>query len=64
MNRDPIAPPPAPSEEAAARALTATFQQLNEEGQHKILTYAVDLTAAGVYAKNVVRFSWLKAKRK
>ena len=64
MNMDPAAPHPAPSEEAAARALTAAFHRLNEEGQHKMLTYAGDLTAAGVYAKNVVRFSWLKAKRK
>lgn len=59
MNRNPAAPPPAPSEEAAALALTAAFRRLNEEGQHKILTYAVDLAATGVYAKNVVRFSWL-----
>ncbi len=64
MNRNPAAPPPAPSEEAAALALTAAFRRLNEEGQHKILTYAVDLAATGVYAKNVVRFSWLQAKGK
>ena len=64
MNRNPAAPPPAPSEEAAALALTAAFRRLNEEGQHKILTYAVDLAATGVYAKNVVRVSWLQAKGK
>ncbi len=64
MNRNPAAPPPVPSEEAAALALTAAFLRLNEEGQHKILTYAVDLAATGVYAKNVVRFSWLQAKGK
>lgn len=64
MNRNPAVPPPAPSEEAAALALTAAFRRLNEEGQHKILTYAVDLAATGVYAKNVVRFSWLQAKGK
>lgn len=64
MNRNPATPPPVPSEEAAALALTAAFRRLNEEGQHKILTYAVDLAATGVYAKNVVRFSWLQAKGK
>lgn len=64
MNRNPAAPPPAPSEEAAALALTATFRRLNEEGQRKILAYAVDLAATGVYAKNVARFSWLQAKGK
>lgn len=64
MNRHPAAPHSAPLEEAAALALTATFRRLNEEGQHKILAYAVDLAATGVYAKNVVRFSWLKARGK
>ena len=64
MNRHPAAPHSAPSEEAAALALTATFRRLNEEGQHKILAYAVDLAATGVYAKNVVHFSWLKARGK
>ena len=64
MNNHSATPHPAPSEEAAARALVATFQQLNEEGQNKLLTYAVDLTSAGMYGKNVVRFSWLKTKRK
>ncbi len=64
MNRHPAAPHSAPSEEAAILALTATFRRLNEEGQHKILAYAVDLAATGVYARNVVRFSWLKARGK
>lgn len=44
------------------QALADALDQLNEEGQEKLLDYAADLVAGGRYIKKIVRLDWARRR--
>ena len=44
-------------------SLLSIFDELNDEGQGKVIEYAEDLCRTGYY-KNVVRMNWVRRKHK